>query len=392
MQADTEKTIIASWLMGDHLEDTELFHPIDFTAYRDLADAIMEGTTDVAELHDITRTPYSALADITASYSPSMYETAVGSMDKVMAKRWLKEHEGASPEEISEAMEMFKRKQPSRIEPCADPLQETLDEFDYRRTTPFIGTGIQDLDRMLNGIRRKELTAVGARPSVGKSAFCQQIAMEVAKQGEKVLYFPLEMSTVALIERMLVRYADVTQYEIRRGLSDEVRNDPKTQMAYDKINSLLSSGNFLIFERCNDLEDIREMVAEHKPFMIVIDQLEQLKDGNNYWQDKRSRFSHMTHELQGLAMDMDVAVWLACQINRSADNSMPTMANLKESGSIEEDSDNVILLHREDEEKTALQHIVLDLAKQRQGECGIVPLMFKAPKCVFRGRVWEGQR
>ena len=385
MQADTEKTIIASWLMGDHLEDTELFHPIDFTAYRDLANAIMKGTTDVAELHDITRTPYSVLADITASYAPSYYEVAVGSMGKRMAERWITEHKGASPEEISEAMEMFKRKQPSRIEPRADPLKELLEEFAYRRNTPFVSTGLSDLDRMLKGIRRKELTAVGARPSVGKSAFCQQIAMEVAKQGEKVLYFPLEMSTVAMTERMFARFSDVPQYEIVRGLSDEVRQDPRTQVAFDSINSLLKSGNLLFFERCNDLEDIREMVAKHKPFLIIIDQLEQLKDGNYRWQDKRSRFSHMTHELQGLAMDMDVAVWLACQINRSADNSMPTMANLKESGTIEEDSDNVILLHRENEDKPAIQSISLTLAKQRQGECGTIPLAFNAPRYLFRG-------
>ena len=118
--------------------------------------------------------------------------------------------------------------------------------------------------------------------------------------------------------------------------------------------------------------------------MIVIDQLEQLKDGMRNWPDKRAMFSHMTHELQAISLDMDVSVWLACQVNRGADNNPPTMANLKESGTIEEDATNVILLHREGE-KTEKQSIMLDLAKQKDGQCGVINLAFDAPKFTFYG-------
>ena len=91
----------------------------------------------------------------------------------------------------------------------------------------------------------------------------------------------------------------------------------------------------------------------------------------------------MTHELQGMAMDENVAVWLACQANRGADDSPPTLANLKESGSIEEDSDNVILLHREGEDKYGNKDIRLELAKQRGGACGVKNIKFDAKKYTF---------
>lgn len=386
MQEDTERTILASWLMGEHLDDTKLFHPGDFVEYRVIAEAIMKGITDKFGVYQATKEPISTLDHITLGYAPNWYEMAMCSMEEEMFKRWQREHPDASKAEVVEAAQMFERPSSTLPKPSADPLREMQEEHDRRQTTPFISTGLTDLDNLLNGIRRKELTAVGARPSVGKSAFCQQIAMQVAKQGEKVLYFPLEMSTVAMTERMLMRYADISPYQLRRGISPEVRSDPKTQVAYDNIADILKDGNLLFYEMCNDLHDIKGLVKEEKPFMIVIDQLEQLKDGNMKWSGKRSRFSHMTHELQALAMKSNIAVWLACQVNRAAEgtNAPPTMANLKESGTIEEDSDNVILLHRENEDKPAIQSILLSVAKQRQGECGNVPLGFNAPKFLFR--------
>ena len=306
-------------------------------------------------------------------------------LSKRMARRWLKEHEDATPMQVADAMRQYDRGVMEMPRPPSDPVADLMDEFDERRRTPFVATGITDLDNMLNGIRRKELTAIGARPSVGKSAFCQQVAMHVARRGRKVLYFPLEMSANAVVERMFMRYVNIPQYEVRRGLKDETWGTPQVANALNQVNEFFKDGNLLIFERCNDLQVIRALIRENKPFMVVIDQLEQLKDGKKFWQNKRERFSHMTHELQGLAMDMDVAVWLACQVNRNADGSAPTMANLKESGTIEEDSDNVILLHR-DGDKTPQQNIVLDLAKQRNGECGTVNLIFQAPKYAFYGQ------
>lgn len=385
VNADTEKIILASWLMGENLEDLRIFNVNAFDANKEIARCFFKGIRDPIEIAKAANVSPQVISEIITSYSPNLYASAVASVKNELAHEWLKTHGNESPESIATAMQMFTVRSTKLPKPAENPVGDLIADFENRRKIPFVPTGISKLDMMLNGIRRKELTAIGARPSVGKSAFVQQVAMEVARHGQKVLFFPLEMSTIAVTERMFMRYTDVPQREVRKGLTEATWQSRKTADAIEIMNDLFSKGNLLIFERCNDLQVIRKLVAKHKPFMIVIDQLEQLKDGKREWNDKRSRFSHMTNELQGMAMDMDIAIWLACQINRSAENTKPTMANLKESGSIEEDSDNVILLHREEEEKTETQRILLDLAKQRNGECGLVPLVFMASKYAFYG-------
>ena len=142
--------------------------------------------------------------------------------------------------------------------------------------------------------------------------------------------------------------------------------------------------NFMLIPNARELRVIKELVETHKPYMLVVDQLQQMNDNRQYFKDVRSRFSHMTRELQNLALEENIAVWCACQINRSADDSVPTMANLKEAGNIEEDATNVILLHREGE-KTERQLIRCELAKQKEGACGDFQLSFHAPTFTFNG-------
>lgn len=382
VNAETEKIILASWLQGENLSDLMLFRTTDFSMYGRIVDVMKGGTIDPISIIKALGMNAAEMSDIITAYSPAMYETAIAEICNNQAKRWLYEHQNATPDEIIKAMQRFTRTQTATPKPPADPVGDFIAEIDRRGREPMVKTGLYKLDLMLCGIRRKELTAVAARPSVGKSAFVQQVSTEVAKQNKKVLYFPLEMSRNALIQRMFLKYVNVPQVEIRNGKADLWKR-PGVAEAIDKIHNFFSSGNWLIFERCNNLKDIRELIKVHHPHMIVIDQLEQLRDGDLMFRDKRERFSHMTHALQEIALDEDVAVWFACQLNRGADNSKPTLANLKESGTIEEDSDNVILLHRESEERGADQMVTLELAKQRDGECGSFDMVFKAPKFAF---------
>lgn len=380
---NAEQVILGAWLLDEHLEDMKMFKPEDFEYFPRIAKLFMEGVTDHFDLSEQAKVKRSLIIEMTHEYEDSFYEGAMQTISQEKAQKWVYEHPKATPSEIADAMKMFERESAKVPVPTENLSQELQDEFDLRRTTPFVGTGISKLDYMLNGIRRTELTAVGARPSVGKSAFCQQVAINVARRGHRVLFFPLEMRSEALSERFFMRYVDFSAYSMRTGLTDEQWKDPQTAEAFDNLDELSESGNFLVFQRVNDLQEIRLAIRKYKPHMIVIDQLEQLKDGNMTWKDKRSRFNHMTHELQGMAMDEDVAVWLACQVNRDANDAPPTLANLKESGSIEEDSDNVILLHREGEDEKGRMNIRLELAKQRGGACGVVNLKFEPKKYYF---------
>ena len=380
-------TWIAQRVRGENVPDLMMFEPRHLGEYASVVAALKNGATDPI---DICKQSGFLPQDLSGLMSQEqykdMYSAGITSLQKRLAYEWIEEHRDASPREIAEEMKRFTSRSSDLPTTTPDPLGEFIEELDRRAREKVIATGLSDLDRMLCGVRRKELTAVGARPSVGKSALLQQIAMRVADQGEKVLFFPLEMSQHSIMQRMVMRYTDIPQHEMRNGLSKETWENASS--GFDRVSRFMAKGTFKIFERCNDIEKIKELIDVHKPFMVAIDQLEQLKSGNQRWEDKRQRFSYMTHEMQAISLDQDVAVWFACQVNRSADNLPPTMANLKESGTIEEDSTNVILLHREGE-KTALQDITLDLAKQKDGECGTVDLKLDAPHFTFRGMDWR---
>lgn len=388
---DLLQIIVGTWInmaiRGEKIPDMDMFEPHHFDGYAPIVSYLKRGVSDPLELCEKTGFLPGELGEMKSKEQyTDMYTIGLLNLQKELAAEWIAFHPDASPEEIAENMEKFSRKLEKLPTVTADPVMEFIDELDRRKTEKVIATGLTDLDKMLCGIRRKELTAVGARPSVGKSAFLQQMAMRVADQGEKVLFFPLEMSQTSIIQRMTMKYTDIPQEEMRSGLKRETWE--RETSGFNEVADFMAKGNFLIFERVNDIEVIKELIKYHRPYMVAIDQLEQLKSGTQRWEDKRQRFSYMTHEMQAMSLDLDIALWFACQVNRSADNAPPTLANLKESGTIEEDATNVILLHR-DGEKTALQNIQMELAKQKDGECGFVDLKFDAPHFTFRGVDWR---
>ena len=378
---EVRQVLLGNWLCGDHLNDMDMFEPHHCGEYGGIVKAMKDGQADIIEISKLSGVSLLKLSEFRKyGNDKGLYEVGVMNMQPLLAKEWLAENPDASPDEIAKNMKRFSKKLTDLPSPSSDPVGNFIEELDRRKAEKPVGTSIPSLDRMLCGVRKKELTAVGARPSVGKSALLEQIAVKVARQGKKVLFFPLEMSEMSIVQRMVMQYTDIPQYEMRNGLNRETWE--KASHGFDMVDEFFSEGNFLIFERCNDISVIKRLIEFHKPYMVAIDQLEQLTDGNKSWIDKRARFSYMTHEMQAISLDMDVAVWFACQANRGADNEPPTMANLKESGTIEEDSTNVLLLHRESE-KVALQDMRLELAKQKDGECGVLKLKFDAPHFKF---------
>ena len=380
----TEQILIAEWLHGDKTEDIDEFIIKDFKRYPKVVGAIKEYGTD--NPYDFIKKEILTMEEyleITAQYSPTLYDSAMGNLMAEKAKEWISENPDAKPREIAEKMLDFSSHTSELPGYSKEPVLDFIAEMDRRRSEKIITTGLTQLDELLFGIRTGELTFVGARPSVGKSAFLLQMALTVAEQGKKVLYLSLEMSEMAMWQRIFMRYTKTPVALIRRGFGSDDWTDER-QMALEKMQNLYQSGNFILIPNARDINTIKELVKQHQPYMLLVDQLQQMDDRTKHFKDVRSRFAHMTRELQELALDKNIAVWCACQINRSANETMPTMANLKEAGNIEEDATNVILLHRESE-KTEIQEIRCELAKQKEGACGDFLLSFNAPRFTFMG-------
>ena len=388
-QVEVEKMLIGGWLLGEHMDDMDRIGEKDFTSLRHIYRAIKAKGADVFRVAETAKITTVELMDMAKNYRDSFYQQALTGMLDSKMRRYLKSAaETKSLTEIKETLNKFEDVELEELpEPASHLCTQYWEELDRRENQKMIYTGIRGLDRILCGIRTKEMTSVGARPAVGKSAFTLQVAANVAKNGERVLYFPLEMSTTQTVERLMLRYMDVSQTKLRRG---EVDWKKLSVLADEKIMPLETSGNFLIFEAVNDINIIKALIKRYKPYMVVIDQLEQMRCSTERFKDKRERFSYMTNQLKRISMTEDVSVWLACQVNRDASQNEPTLSNLKESGSIEEDSDNVILLHRIPVEKMASsgwddnnRPMIVNVAKQRSGATGAINAQFIANKFTF---------
>jgi replicative DNA helicase len=253
-------------------------------------------------------------------------------------------------------------------------------DMEYRKNEKAVKYGLPYLDKLTRGIHRKELTTVAARPGVGKSSFALQVATRTAiKHEEKVLYFSLEMPAEQQMYRLLLMTEKATKEEI-----DDYYINPEAENFVKRIEQ---SKLLNIYESVNQLSEICGAIRSEKPYLVILDQLTQIRVGGRSWKSRLEELQEITATLKKVSMEENVAIMLLCQINRDAANSEPTLANLKGSGQIEEDSDNVILLHNLEKndsiEPKALKKIQLKLEKQRSGATSSYTVMFNPKKYRF---------
>lgn len=385
-----EKVLLGTWLRGENLQDLKYIKDDDFSDTELIKD-LREGKNLLqigSEREDLKE-----LAGLTMYHSDVLYKQSLAEVMSIQIKRDIANMESLN--EVYRKLDYLRGVSLDDIQEAEDPAVSLLNELSERAKRQVIKWNkLPTLNNLTVGIKRKELTAIAARPSVGKSAFALQIAYGAWEQGAKVLYFPLEMSTDQSFARLLVMNRYATAKEIQTGI---FKDNAKLQLGIDHIDKMHKSKRFKVYEGEGQIEHIESVIKKEKPFVVVIDQLTQMRAKKPFG-DIRAKFSYMTSNLKRIAMQENVAILLLCQINRNADNTKPTMANLKESGSIEEDSDNVILLHRlnpddlsnpETIDWSTVRPMLLNLAKQRDGETDEFKMMFKPSTFEFYELVKE---
>lgn len=387
---DAARIILGAWIRGEHREDMNQIPAGDFgLELMPIANVLQSGETDaltIARKAEVSPAVISELANAT-SYE-ELYRSAMRQIIRGNIHKWIEEHRNADPEEIMAYLEKNHREWMAEAPDLPDLNEIIVDYYnvlDERKREKTLHTGIIELDELTNGIHKGDLTAVGARPSTGKSSFALQVATNVAAKGGVVLFFSLEMTNDQNMDRIVMRYVEgVSQKTLRSGdlEGDEWDRVSKATESLEQLNG------HLMFSQERNLTMIEQIIAANKPDLVVIDQLTQLTDSGRFT-DVRSRFSHMTSNLKRIAMEYNTAIWLCCQLNRQVNGSTkPSMDYLKESGSIEEDSDNVILLSRDEDEEEARgvrgnRIINVNLAKQRSGPTGEFLTMFFVQRFLF---------
>lgn len=378
---EVERSLISSWLIGEGLEYIKLFKPSDFSTYGEIFKALSAGkkALDIPSMN-IGYT-HKDLVDIMSDYSSVFFEQALIRAEQMRISRVGKEILSLSDlrqihNEIEAVMSYGKVPIAER-----DIFNRMKADMEYRKNEKAAKYGLRYLDKLTRGIHRKELTTLAARPGVGKSSFAMQVAANVVKQGEKVLYFTLEMSTEQQMYRLMLQ----TDKARKEELDDYYLNEDVERFT----TAIERSGRFQFFEKTIQLAEICAAIKAEKPYLVVIDQLTQVRDRRQKWNSRLEELQTITATLKRVSLDENVAVLLLCQINRDAANSEPTLANLKGSGQIEEDSDNVILLHdksKKDElsgKPRTSKTIQLKLDKQRSGGTASYDVIFSPQKYRF---------
>lgn len=246
--------------------------------------------------------------------------------------------------------------------------------------SPGLSTGYADIDKLTSGFQGSQLTVLAARPSMGKSALALNIAENISREGEVVLLVSLEMSKIELADRLLSSLSRVPGKRIKEGvLSHEERE--KVLAAAALFSSLP------LYAVDSPTQTVGHIAANARRTkrqygslgLIIVDYL-QLIEADNPRDPREQQVAKIARRLKGLAREMNVPVLVLAQLNRQAESTRdnkPRLSHLRESGSIEQDADVVMFVHREeyyqtndeDRAKFAGQAEIL-VAKQRSGPIG----------------------
>jgi replicative DNA helicase len=255
----------------------------------------------------------------------------------------------------------------------------------YNTKDAFTGvpSGLNELDAMTSGFQKSELIIIGARPSVGKTALALTMAAHTAiKEKIPTAFFTLEMSDMALMQRLISSEARIESEKIRTGLlkpSDFHSLMEAAGKIYEAPLYIVDMPNMKLL----DLRaQARRLRAQQKVEIIFIDYLT-LITSENYQLPRHEQIAEISRSLKSLARELDIPVVALSQVRRDAEGKRPTLSDIRESGSIEQDADVVMFLHREresdkksDSERSKAITTELIIAKQRNGPVGTVEIVF----------------
>ncbi|MEX0748600.1 MAG: replicative DNA helicase [Candidatus Saccharimonadales bacterium] len=254
-----------------------------------------------------------------------------------------------------------------------------------------VPTGFKGLDNKLAGMQDSDLLILAARPAMGKTSFALNIAHNVAvKEGIPVGIFSLEMSQEQLVDRLLSAESGVDSWKLRTG---NLENTDFAKIG-EAMGALSEAPIFIDDTPMANVMDMRtkarRIQSEHGLGLIIVDYLQLMSGRGNYGENRVQEVSEISRGLKGLARELNVPVLALSQLSRSVESrspQIPQLADLRESGSIEQDADVVMFIYREEvyNPETDRQNIAdILIKKHRNGPIGEVELYFHAEKTQFR--------
>jgi len=282
--------------------------------------------------------------------------------------------------------ELAETNQTKGFQPAKEVVKRTVAAIEklYHNQDDYTGipTGFHALDNMTSGFQNSEFIVIGARPSVGKTAFALSAAANMSVAHKiPVGFFTLEMSDMALMQRLVASEARIGSQVIRTGMlrpSDFANLTNAAGRIYEAPLWISDTPGM----RLLDLRaQARRMVSQHGVRILFVDYLT-LITSENAEIPRHEQIAEVSRSLKALARELEIPVVALSQVSRDTEGKRPLLSNIRESGSIEQDADVVLFLHRDrklDQDTTEHMNVIeteLIVAKQRNGPVGTIKIAF----------------
>ncbi len=281
----------------------------------------------------------------------------------------------------------------NKIRPAFSPFKDIIKEsvktieklYERKELVTGVPTGFEKIDDLTSGLQKSDLIIIAGRPSMGKTAFALNIAQYAALVASiPVAIFSLEMSKEQLAFRMLSSEAKVDSQRIRRGFLGEV-DWPKLISAAGRLSeALIFIDDSPAITALEMKAKARRLKSEVDLGLIILDYLQLMRSGG-YKESREQEISEISRSLKALAKELNVPVVALSQLNRKVEDrsdKRPQMADLRDSGAIEQDADLIAFIYRDEvynksEENTEKGFAEIIIGKQRNGPTGLVKLHFQ---------------
>lgn len=289
-------------------------------------------------------------------------------------------------------------------------LTSAIDDYEFLNTTELLSniflelkqrslkpalsglrSGFFNLDLLTQGFQKSDLTIIAGRPGMGKTALCLNIASHIVKQYQvPIIFFSLEMSKEQLVYRLLTNDSQINSLRLKTGT---LKKDDWLRLT--QSIKQLSALPLLIDDTPNlNVQDIRRKIKkvileQNHVGLVIVDYLQLMQNINLNRQNRVQELSEITRALKGIAREFKVPLIALSQLNRNVEtriNKRPLLSDLRESGSIEQDADLVLMLYRDDYynySKDNISEVEIILSKHRNGPTGTIKLKFNSEYTQF---------
>lgn len=278
-------------------------------------------------------------------------------------------------------------------------LIEFVDNFLSDDPKTFIKSGLENVDKQIIGFEPTQLIVLGARPGAGKTAIALNMMYNIARNGYPVTFFSLETTDQKILERLISSTSNVPSLKIvqKTDITDSEAN--RVMKSVDTINSFHETGFEIVDKGYVTQQDVRQATMKQydKPHVVFIDYL-QLLNSDKPQQDRRLDVEKISRDLKLIAKENNCVIIALSQLSRgveSRQDKRPMLSDLRESGSIEQDANMVMFLYREDyydeslqDKETGISEVECNVAKNRDGMVGMVPLNFHKFTQKFTSKVF----